>query len=157
LNFKMASSWTDHGPIALPPRPLALGIGAALVLLAFVGTGLGLRAAWKDTGTPDLGGVADDAAGSADTLTAKPIVDLPAPPPASNTADNTSASDESDNSDAIQERTAEAQQVQSNAGKSTADIDKILASPTERPTAPAKSTSDEAAPPGPPVKSDVPF
>lgn len=153
----MASSWTEHGPIALPPRPLAFGIGATLVLLAFVGTGLGLRAAWKDTGAPDLGGVAADSADSADTLTAKPIVELPAPPPPSNTASNAS-SDEADNSDAIDERTAEAQQVQSNAAKSNADIDKILASPTERPTAPSKSAADEAPPPpGPPVKSDVPF
>jgi hypothetical protein len=153
----MASSWTEHGPIALPPRPLALGMGAAMVLLAFVGVGLGLQAAWKDTGAPDLGGSTADSADSADTLTAKPIVELPAAPPPSNTADNATA-DEGDNSDAIQEKTAEAQQVQSNAAKSGADIDKILASPSEKPTAPAKSTSDEAPPPpGPPVKSDVPF
>ena len=37
------------------------------------------------------------------------------------------------------------------------DIDQILASPSERPTAPTKQGGDEAAPPGPPVKSDVPF
>ncbi|HEY1562475.1 MAG TPA: hypothetical protein VGF71_16525 [Caulobacteraceae bacterium] len=154
----MASSWTEHGPIALPPRPLALGMGAALVLLAFVGVGLGMRAAWKDTGAPDLGGTAADSADSADTLTAKPIVELPAPPPASNTAENTSAADEADNSDAIQQKTAEAQQVQSNASKSGADIDQILTSPTEKPTAPTKSGAVEAPPPpGPPVKSDVPF
>ena len=153
----MASSWTENGPIALPPRPLALGMGAALVLLAFVGVGLGVRAAWKDTGAPDLGGSAADSADSADTLTAKPIVELPAAPPAANTADNAVA-DESDNSDAIQEKTAEAQQVQSNAAKSGADIDQILASPTEKPTAPGKTGAAEAPPPpGPPVKSDVPF
>lgn len=154
----MASSWTEHGPIALPPRPLAFGMGAALVLLAFVGVGLGVRAAWKDTGAPDLGGAAADSADSADTLTAKPIVELPAPPPASNTVDNAAVADEGDNSDAIQEKTAEAQQVQSNAAKSGADIDQILASPTEKPTAPAKTGATEAPPPpGPPVKSDVPF
>ena len=155
----MASAWTDDNPIALPPRGLAWGIGAALVLLAFVGVGLGLRAAWKDTGAPDQAGAAAESVDSADTLTAKPIVELPAPA-ASNTAENASA-DEADNdtgSDAIQEKTAEAQRVQSTASKSGADIDKILASPSEKPPAPAKSTTDEAPPPpGPPVKSDVPF
>ena len=157
LKENMASSWTEHGPIALPPRPLAMGMAAALVLLAFVGTGLGLRAAWKDTGAPDLGGAAADSADSADTLTAKPIVELPAAPTPSNTVSN-AAADEADNSDAIDEKTAEAQQVQSNASKSGADIDKILASPSEKPTAPSKSATDEAPPPpGPPVKSDVPF
>jgi hypothetical protein len=155
----MASAWTDDNPISLPPRGLAWGIGAALVLLAFVGVGMGLRAAWKDTGAPDLAGASAESVDSADTLTAKPIVELPAPA-ASNTADNTTADDSADDksSDALQAKTAEAQQVQSTASKSGASIDKILASPTEKPPAPAKSTTDEAPPPpGPPVKSDVPF
>jgi hypothetical protein len=154
----MASAWTEDGPISLPPRGLALGMGAALVLLAFIGVGLGLRAAWKDTGAPELGGAAAESADSADTLTAKPIVELPASPVA-NAADNTA--DEADNdtgSDALQEKTAEAQRVQSTTSKTGADIDKILASPSEKPPAPAKQTADEAPPPpGPPVKSDVPF
>jgi hypothetical protein len=153
----MASAWTGNGPVMSPPRGLAYGIAGALLLLAFVGAGLGLRAAWKDTGAPDLGAAATSA-DSADTLTAKPIVELPA---AANTADNTAdnTSDDSDKgSGDIQKKTAEAQQVQSDAAKQGADIDKILASPTEKPPTPAKSGADEAPPPpGPPVKSDVPF
>jgi hypothetical protein len=155
----MASAWTGDGPVSVPPRGLAYGIGGALLLLAFVGAGLGIRAAWKDTGASDLGGAAAASADSADTLTAKPIVELPAAAnTAANTADNTSdASDNSGDSD-IQQKTAEAQQVQSNAAKQGADIDKILASPTEKPPAPGKQATDEAPPPpGPPVKSDVPF
>ena len=156
----MASVWTGKDPISSPSRPVALGVGAALVVLAFVGVGLGLHAAWKDTGAPDLSGATTAGADEADTLTAKPIVDLPIAPVASNTADNATVDEAAaDNStDNIEQRTAEAQQVQSTASRSGADIDKILASPTERPTAPAKATTVETPPaPGPPVKSDVPF
>ncbi|MGH7025015.1 MAG: hypothetical protein ACREEB_15695 [Caulobacteraceae bacterium] len=155
----MASAWTENGPISLPPRSVAFGVGGALVLLAFVGIGLGLKAAWKDTGAPDLNGATTAGADSADTLTAKPIVELPAPPAASNTAENTADEASARNgTDDIEQKAAEAQQVQSTASKSGADIDQILASPTEKPTAPAKPTTIEAPPPpGPPVKSDVPF
>jgi len=154
----MASAWTGDGPVTVPPRGLAYGIGGAMVLLAFVGAGMGLRAAWKDTGAPDLGGAAASSADSADTLTAKPIVELPAAANvAANTADNTSdASDDTSAAD-LQAKTAEAQQVQSTASKQGGDIDKILASPAEKPPAPTKPTTDEAPPAGPPVKSDVPF
>ena len=155
----MASAWTGHGPVTVPPRGLAYGIGAALMLLAFVGAGMGIRAAWKDTGAPELGGAAATSADSADTLTAKPIVELPAAANvAANTADNSSdAADDSGAGD-LQAKTAEAQQVQSTASKQGADIDKILASPSEKPPGASKPTTDEAPPPpGPPVKSDVPF
>lgn len=155
----MASGWMEHGPVSVPPRSLAYGVGAALVLMAFVGVGMGLRAAWRESGAPDLAGAAADSGDTADTLVAKPIVDLPPAPAASNAAENQTVDEAaaSNKADAIEERTAEAQQVQATTSKSGPDIDQILTSPTERPTAPAKSGANEAAPPGPPVKSDVPF
>jgi len=153
----MVSAWTGDGPVSVPPRPLAFGVGGALVLLAFVGVGLGLKAAWRESGAPDLGGATSGSVGDADTLVAKPIVVLPTPV-ATNAADNAAADAAADNNaDAIDVRTAEAQRVQSATAKSAPDIDQILASPTERPTSPTKQGGDEAAPPGPPVKSDVPF
>ena len=153
----MVSAWTGDGPVKTPPRALAYGVGAALVVLAFVGVGLGWRASLRGGG-PDLGGAAASA-DDAGALVAKPIVELAAAPATSNTADNSAASEaeNTDRSAAIEVKTAEAQRVQSTTSKSGADIDQILTSPSERPTAPAKSAGDEAAPPGPPVKSDVPF
>lgn len=152
----MASAWIENGPISLPPRALALGVGAALCLLAAVGVGLGIRASWRDNGAPDLSGSASASADSGDTLIAKPIVDLPPPPVADTTNQVTADAADDTKADAIQEKTAEAQQVQATASKSGGDIDQILTSPTEKPTAPAKPSADET-PPGPPVKSDVPF
>jgi hypothetical protein len=156
VKVEMVSAWTENGPVSVPPRPLAFGVGGALVLLAFVGVGLGLKAAWRESGAPDLGATSASV-GDADTLVAKPIVQLPTPLAASN-ADNAAADAAADNSaDAIDVKTAEAQRVQSATAKAAPDIDQILASPSEKPTAPIKQGGDEAAPPGPPVKSDVPF
>jgi hypothetical protein len=153
----MVSAWTGQGPVSTPPRVLAYGAAGALVILAFVGVGMGFKASQRGGGSDLSDQVASvDEAG---TLTAKPIVQLPTAPVASNTADNTAA-DEADNSDkasGIDVKTAEAQRIQATTSKSGPDIDTILTSPSERPTAPAKSAGDEAAPPGPPVKSDVPF
>ncbi|HEY2178442.1 MAG TPA: hypothetical protein VGH15_07660 [Caulobacteraceae bacterium] len=152
----MASAWTEHGPVSLPPKPVALGVAAALVVLAFVGTGLGMRAAWRENGAPDLSGAASASGDDADTLTAKPIVDLPPPPVAAPTNEVTADTKGEDKADALQEKTAEAQQIQATPSKSGGDIDTILTSPTEKPPAPTKPAADET-PPGPPVKSDVPF
>ena len=145
----MASAWTENGPISLPPRALALGVGAALCLLAAVGVGLGIRASWRENGAlPDLhfGTRRRPAPTPASTpWIAKPIVrsaapaggqDAPAIQVVADTADDSKA-------DAIEERTAEAQQVQATTSKSGPDIDQILTSPTEKPTAPAKSAADE--------------
>ena len=153
----MVSAWTGDGPVSTPPRALAYGVGAALVVLAFVGVGLGWRASLRGSG-PDMGGATASTDQTGD-LIAKPIVELTTLPAASNTADNSTASeaDNTDRSAGIDVKTAEAQRVQSTTSKSGADIDQILTSPSERPTSPAKSAGDEAAPPGPPVKSDVPF
>src|SRR5258708_3415773 len=140
----MASAWIENGPISLPPRSLAYGAGLALALLAVVGVGLGLRAAWRGADAPDLGGAAQTA--DADTLTAKPIVELPPPVTAPDAA----------TADALPQQTAAAQAVQAKAAKPSGNIDDILTSASEKPPAPARPPADEA-PPGAPVKSDVPF
>jgi hypothetical protein len=153
----MVSVWTGQEPVSTPPKNLAYGAGAALIVLAFVGVGLGYKASLRGGGSDSSGQVAS--ADDSGALIAKPIVQLPTAPAASNTADN-AADAEADNSDkgtAIEVKTAEAQRVQAATAKSGPDIDQILTSPSERPTAPAKGAGDEAAPPGPPVKSDVPF
>jgi len=51
----MTNAWTENGPVSLPPRSLAYGAGALLVILAIAGVALGLRAAWREAGAPDLG------------------------------------------------------------------------------------------------------
>jgi len=152
----MVSAWTGNGPVSVPPRSLAFGVGGTLVLLAFVGVGLGLRAAWRESGAPDIGATSASV-GDADTMVAKPIVVLPTPAAATNAADNAAGDTADNNADAIDLKTAEAQRIQSATAKSNPDIDQILASPSEKPTTPTKQGGDEAAPPGPPVKSDVPF
>jgi hypothetical protein len=154
----MASGWIGNGPVSLPPRSLAYGVGFALILLAAAGVGLGLRASWREAGAPELGGgEAGDAAGS-DTLTAKPIVELPPPVAAAdNSASNADADAVEDaKADALAAKTEAAQAVQAKPSKTGADIDDILTSTSEKPPAPAKPATDEA-PPSAPVKSDVPF
>ncbi len=156
----MASAWTENGPVSLPPRSLAYGAGVLLVILAVVGVGLGLRAAWRQDGAPGTAGVGAQTADSADALVAKPIVELPAAAPAQDTAkSDDNSDDEADNTvkaDALAEKTAAAQAVQAKTSKAPANIDDILTSPTEKPAAAGKPTTDEA-PPSAPVKSDVPF
>ncbi len=151
----MTSAWTENGPVSLPPRSLVYGAGALLCVLALVGVGMGLRAAWKQTGLPELSGEASTG-GDADTLIAKPIVELPAPPTNAAAADASAEAANKTTADELAQKTAEAQAIQAKASKPGRDIDQILASPTEKPTAPTKPPADEA-PPAPPVKSDVPF
>jgi len=156
----MTNAWTENGPVSLPPRSLAYGAGALLVALAIAGVALGLRAAWREAGAPDLGGAPAANASGDDTLTAKPIVDLPppvaAPEPAKDetTPDQTAA--EQTKADAIAAKTAAAQEIQARPSKPAGNIDDILTSASEKPPASAKPAADEA-PPGAPVKSDVPF
>lgn len=156
----MANAWTSNGPVSTPPRPLAYFAGLLLVILAVAGVALGLRAAWRQAGAPSLSGGTAEASSDDDTLTAKPIVDLPAPvaapEPAKDAANDTNDADEA-KADAIAAKTAAAQAIQSKPAKTGGDIDDILASTSEKPPAAAKPAADEAPPPGPPVKSDVPF
>ena len=155
----MANAWTENGPVSLPPRWLVYVAAAIVAALAGLGVGMGIRAAWRDAGAPDLGG-ASDTLGDQGVLTAKPIVETPPPVTAPNTndADDTNAADaEQAKEDAIAAKAAAAQQIQAKASKAAGNIDDILASPTEKPPAPVKPAADEAPPPGTPVKTDVPF
>ena len=156
----MTTAWTDNGPVSLPPRSLAYGAGALLVALAIAGVALGLRAAWREAGAPDLGGGPATAVSGGDTLVAKPIVDLPAavaePEPATDEAKPDQAATDQARADAIAVKTAAAQAIQAKPSKPAGNIDDILTSASEKPPASAKPAADEA-PPGAPVKSDVPF
>ena len=121
---------------------------------------MGIRAAFRDGGAPDLGGLSDSAANSG-TLVATPIVQAPPPvaaPDDSADADKQDAADaEQAKADALATKAAMAQEIQAKPSKPGGDIDDILASPSERPPAPVKPTTDEAPPSGAPVKTDVPF
>lgn len=155
----MTSAWTENGPVSLPPRSLAYGAGALLVALAIAGVALGLRAAWREAGAPDLGAPAASASGD-DTLIAKPIVAPPPPvaepePTQEETPSDQAAADQT-KADAIAAKTAAAQEIQAQPSKPAGDIDDILTSASEKPPAPAKAAPEEA-PPGAPVKTDVPF
>ncbi len=156
----MINTWTDNGPVSLPPRSLAYGAGALLFVLAIGGVALGLRAAWREAGAPNAGGGTAQVSAGDDTLVAKPIVDLPAPvaapEPAQEEAKADTAAANQDKADVIAAKTAAAQEIQSQPSKPAGDIDDILTSSSEKPAAPAKPVADEAAP-GAPVKSDVPF
>ncbi len=153
----MASAWVGNGPIALPSRGVAYGAGLAVVLFAMLGVGLGFQAALRKGAAPDLDAASSPGTGKDDALTAKPIVDL-APPTAvpDEAKDGAAADDEADKADALAAQTAAAQAIQAKAAKAGGDIDDVLTSPTEKPPAVTKGAADEA-PPGVPVKSDVPF
>ncbi|MGI9168602.1 MAG: hypothetical protein ACR2FH_00295 [Caulobacteraceae bacterium] len=160
-SFVMASTWTQNGPVSLPPRSLAYGAAALLVALAAAGVALGLRAAWRESGAPGLAAGSAASASSDDTLTARPIVGLPAPAPPPDAAkdetqsDDTAAADQS-KADTIAAKTVAAQAIQAKPSQPAGNIDDILTSASEKPAAPVKPPADEA-PPGAPVKSDVPF
>jgi len=157
----MANAWIENGPVSLPPRSLAYAAGALLVALALAGVALGLRASWREAGAPDLGGGVSETASGDDTLTAKPIVDLPAPvaapEPAKDEDENAVAAADQAKADAIAAKTAAAQAIQAKSSRPAGDIDDILTSASEKPPAPTKPAADEAPPPNAPVKSDVPF
>lgn len=152
----MASAWTEDAPIALPNRSIAYGAGIAVLLLAVTGLGMGFETASRKAAAPELNGAAGPGVKD-DALIAKPIVDL-APPTAAPDAnkDDSDDADDEKNDAAIAAQTAAAQAIQSKPSKAGGDIDDVLTSPSEKPPAPAKAPADEA-PPGAPVKSDVPF
>lgn len=151
----MASAWVGDGPIALPSRGIVYGAGVAVALFAMLGVGLGFQAAWRKSAAPDLDAASSAGAGKDDALTARPIVDLAPPTAAPDTAKD-AADDEADKADALAAQTAAAQAIQAKTAKDGGSIDDVLTSPTEKPPAVTKGAADEA-PPGVPVKSDVPF
>jgi hypothetical protein len=149
----MANAWTENGPISLPSHRLVYGVGTVVFIFAVLGLALGFQAALRKASAPELGGLAGQGSGKDDALEAKPIVDL-APPTAAPKAEKVDSADADAKADALAAQTAAAQAIQA---KSGGDIDDVLASPTEKPPpAPSKAAPDEA-PPGTPVKSDVPF
>jgi len=156
----MASDWTQNGPISLPPRPLAYGVGALIALLALAGVALGFRAAWREPAAPGLGGDASQNAAGDDAIAAQPIVELPppvaAPAPAQDEAKPDATPTDEEKAKELAAQTAAAQAVQAKPSKSPADIDDILTSASEKPPAPVKPPTDEA-PPSTQPKTDVPF
>ena len=156
----MSNAWTTNGPVSLPPRWLAYTAGMVVMVLALAGVGMGIRAAFRDGGAPDLGGLSGGAADTS-TLVAAPIVQAPPPvaaPDASADADKQDDGDaDQSKADALAAKAAMAQEIQAKPSKAAGDIDDILTSPSERPPAPVKAAADEAPPPAAPVKTDVPF
>jgi len=151
----MASAWTDTSPISLPSRPLVYGASVVVIVFAVLGASLGFQAAFRKASAAEVD-TAGESGGRDDAVAARPIVDLAPPPPApvANKADTDDADDAK--ADALAAQTAAAQAIQAKPSKSGGDIDDVLASPTEKPPTPTKAPADEA-PPGTPVKSDVPF
>jgi|HubBroStandDraft_5_1064220.scaffolds.fasta_scaffold97667_2 hypothetical protein len=152
-------AWTDRGPVSVPPNSVVVFIGLVMCAAAIGGVALGFKASWRDAKAPEQGLVDTQSSGQA-TL-AQPIVELPqpqaAPAPANvAVAASNSAKDDTDDSSDIAEKTAAAQAVQSKPAQASSNIDDILTSPSEKPQAPAKPSTDEAPPTTPP-KSDVPF
>lgn len=156
----MSNSWIENGPVSLPPRWLAYTAGALMAVLAVAGVAIGARAAFRDSGAPDVGGASDIASDSS-TLTARPIVQEPPPVAASDSSDDADKADsdaaDQAKADALAAKAAAAQQIQAKTAKGAGDIDDIMTSPTEKPPAAVKPATDEAPPPGAPVKTDVPF
>ena len=150
----MDSRWIENGPVSSPPRAVAYGAGALLVLAAIVGVGLGLQAASRPSAGPDIAAAHADA----DTLTARPLVDITPPTAAPASADARSDSSGADvaKADDLAAQTAKAQALQAKPTASPGDIDSIMTSATEKPPSTAKTGPDEL-PPNAPVKSDVPF
>ncbi len=149
-------AWTENGPVSVP-SPTVVGVVAFLIgVAALGGVGLGFRASSRDATRPTQGLVDTQASGQA--ILAQPIVDLPQPqaaPKATNAAVAANATDNGDDSAAIAQKTAAVQAAQSKPAQAPDNPDDILASPSEKPQAPAKPSTDEAPPSGP--KSDVPF
>jgi hypothetical protein len=151
----MAGAWTENGPISLPSRPLAYTAGAAILIFALAGVGMGFQASFRRGPAPDAATSAG-LAGKDDTIPARPIVDLAAPTstPEADKADN--SDDEDAKAAVLAAQTAQAQAIQAKPAAGAGDIDTVMASPTEKPAVAAKAPTDET-PPGTPVKSDVPF
>ncbi len=153
------AAWIADGPVSLPPRGLTYAAALAIVLMGAAGVGLGFQAAQRQAGAPDAR--ADSSAAADDTtMTAKPIVELPAPvtapepDQAAKDAADDAATDQAVANNSISAKSAAAQAVQSDTAKPAGDIDEILTSKTEKPPPAVKPPADEAPPP---VKSDVPF
>jgi hypothetical protein len=153
-------SWSDthNGPVSTPPRGVVYGAATAVALAAVIGVGLGFRAGWRDGGRTPFGG-SDPSQGVDSAVIAKPIVDIPQveqQAPVNTVASNATDNSDDDDSNAIAAKAAAAQALQSKSVTTTPTIDDVEASPSEKPAAAAKPSTDESEP-GAPVKTDVPF
>lgn len=154
-------SWTETGPISTPPRSTVTLVAFLLAAAALVGVGYGVHEVWRGGGSVGVG--SGDEARDARAVAAKPLIDIPAveqPPVAANAAPagaNAVADKDQDEADAntIAAKTAAAQAVQSKPADQPPDIDQLMTSPSEKPQAPAKPSTDEGAPGGP--NNSVPF
>ena len=144
-------TWTDHGPISLPPRTAVYGAALIIGVAGLIGVGVGLRASLREAGRPGLAGAVSQPDDQA--AIARPIVDIPSveQQAAANTA-ATAAAGQGAASNELAEKTAALQAAQSQPSQGGDNIDQMMASPSEKPQAPAKPAQDEAPP-----KSDVPF
>jgi hypothetical protein len=150
----MASAWTENGPISLPSRALVYVAGAGILIFALAGVSMGFQASLRRGPAPDS--ASSGLTGKDDAIPARPIVDL-APPTATPQADKADDKDDEEaKADALAAQTAKAQEIQAKPATGAGDIDAVMASPSERPPAPTRGSAEEA-PPGTPVKSDVPF
>ncbi len=151
-------AWTQNGPVSVPPTPVVGFVAFAIGAAALVAVGFGVHASWRSADQPAAGEIDTQISGQA--IPAQPIVEYAKPEPAPAAA-NTAAADDSnsakgeDDSQDIASKTAEVQAAQSKPSQSMGNIDQILTSPSEKPQAPAKPSTDESAPSTP--KSDVPF
>jgi hypothetical protein len=152
-------AWIENGPVSLPSGP-TLALAAALIgAAAIVGVGFGFSAGWRG-GEQRVAGAIDPNQDIDQAPDAKPLVTLvePTAPAAANVAAANTAiakkDDDDDDSNEIAAKTAAVQAEQSKPADEPKNIDDMLASPSEKPQAPAKPTTDEQAPP---AKTDVPF
>ena len=153
-------SWTESGPISTPPRSTITFVAAALAAVAVFGVGYGVHAVWRAGGPAGVG--SGDQGQDAQAVPARPLVDIPAveqPPVAANAAPAANAvaakGQDEDDANTIAAKTAAVQAVQSKPADQSTDIDQMMASPSEKPQAPAKPSTDEGAP-GAPTNA-VPF
>jgi hypothetical protein len=147
-------AWTENGPVSIPSTTIVGVVALVIGVAAVGGLGLGFKASLRDASKPARGEIDTQVSGQA--ILAQPIVELPQPqaaPPPTNAATN--AAKEADDSDEIAAKTAAAQAAQSKPAQGAPNIDDILTSPSEKPQAPAKPSTDETPPTAP--KSDVPF
>lgn len=155
-------AWIENGPVSLP-RGGAITFAVLLIGgAALAGAGFGFSAGWRG-GEQRAAGAIDPNQDIDQAVDAKPLITIGAPPtppppvtnaaPANTVVAKKAAATDDDSND-IDARTAAVQAVQSKPAQTAPDIDDLLASPTEKPQAAAKPTTDESAPP---AKSDVPF
>jgi len=147
---------TRPEPVSVPPHRVVYVAAGLIAFTALAGAGFGFRTGFHNGQRPGFGG-ADQTQATDNASIAKPIVDVqaleqqaPIGPAAANSAEQAAA-----DSNAIALRTAAAEQVQAKSATSTASIDDVLASSSERPQAPARPSTDEQAPST--GKNDVPF